>query len=140
MVIYETYHAKLPGLKRTARQAEELCRQRGYVKNIHGRRRHLPNDWAHKAFNTVNQSSAADIMKERLVALHRADLLDLIGVVHDEIIGVIHKDAYDELLKVKVATILESPSASLRVPLRIGFGLSSDNWLAASDNSAPVKL
>jgi DNA polymerase-1 len=135
--IYNTYHAKLPGLKRTSRQAEQLCRQRGYVRNLYGRRRHLPSDHARKAFNTANQSSAADLMKERLVALMAAGY-EVIGSVHDELIITMPKEQYTEQVRVDIARILESPSISLRVPIRVGIGCSEKSWLDASSDSKPV--
>jgi len=134
--IYNTYHAKMPGLKHTSREAEVLCRQRGYVKNLYGRRRHLPADHARKAFNTVNQSSAADLMKERMLELMKR--YEVIGSVHDEIIITMPADAYDEETRKDIACILETPSVSLRVPIRTGVGSSSTNWKNASENSSPV--
>ncbi len=135
--IYNTYHAKLPGLKRTSREAESLCRQRGYVRNLYGRRRHLPADHARKAFNTANQSSAADLMKERLVALMLAGY-EVIGSVHDEIIITMPKEQYTEEARKDIARILERPSINLRVPIRVGVGYSEKSWLDASSNSEPV--
>lgn len=135
--IYNTYHARLPGLKLTSRQAEQLCRQRGYVRNLYGRRRHLPADHARKAFNTANQSSAADLMKERLVAVMKAGY-EVIGAVHDELIITMPKEQYTEDTRIDIARILESPSIDLRVPVRVGIGASSTSWLEASGNSEPV--
>jgi DNA polymerase-1 len=135
--IYNTYHAKLPGLKRTSREAEMLCRQRGYVRNLYGRRRHLPADHARKAFNTANQSSAADLMKERMVALMEAGY-EVIGSVHDELIITMPKEQYTEDTQKDIARILEKPSINLRIPIRVGIGASTKSWLDASSNSKPV--
>jgi DNA polymerase-1 len=135
--IYNTYHAKLPGLKITTRQAEILCRQRGYVRNLFGRRRHLPPEHARKAFNTANQSSAADIMKDRLLAVMAAGY-EVIGSVHDELIITMPKEQYTEATRIDIARILENPSIQLRVPIRVGIGASENSWLEASSNSKPV--
>lgn len=135
--IYNTYHAKLPNLRVTSREAEMLCRQRGYVRNLYGRRRHLPSDHARKAFNSANQSSAADLMKDRLIALMEAGY-EVIGSVHDELIITMPKEEYNEEVRKDIARILESPSIDLRVPIRVGVGYSEKSWLDASSNSKPV--
>ena len=135
--VFTTYHRRLPNLKRTSKEAENICRQRGYVKNLYGRRRYLPSEYARKAFNTVNQSSAADLMKERLVALWLAGY-EVIGVVHDEIIITMPIDQYTDEVRCHIASILESPSISLRIPIRVSVGSSINNWLEASKSAEPV--
>lgn len=135
--VYVDYHFKLPSLKVTTRQAESLCRQRGYVRNLYGRRRHLPADVARKAFNTVNQSSAADLMKERMLALMDAGY-EVIGTVHDELVMTMPKEQYTDETRKDIARILESPQVPLRVPIRCGIGASEQNWLEASKSSSPV--
>ena len=135
--IYNTYHAKLPSLRIVTRQAEILCRDRGYVRNLYGRHRRLPADHARKAFNTINQSSAADLMKERLVALMKAGF-EVIGVVHDEIIITMPIAAYTEKVRQDIARILEAPSIPIRVPIRVQIGASAENWLKASKSASSV--
>lgn len=134
---YDTYHARLPSLKRTTYEAERLCRQRGWVKNIYGRHRHLPVTHARKAFNSVCQSSAADLMKERLVALWRAGY-ELVGSVHDEIIITMPVERYTDEVRQNIVQILEAPEAALRVPIRASIGSSLESWKDASDNSCTI--
>jgi DNA polymerase-1 len=135
--VYHTYHSKLPNLRKVSKEAEMLCRSRGYVRNLYGRRRRLPSDYARKAFNTVNQSSAADMMKERLVALMKCGY-EVIGAVHDEIIMTMPIEAYTDEVKMHIAEVLESPSVFVRVPIRVSVGSSTENWLEASESSLPV--
>ena len=135
--IYNTYHAKLPALRIRTREAETICRTRGYVKNLYGRHRHLPVTHARKAFNSLNQSSAADLMKERWVAIAEAGY-EVIGSVHDELVLTMPQEQYCEAERCKIAAILESPIADIRVPIRVGVGASADNWLEASKDSKPV--
>lgn len=137
MEVYNEYHNKLPGLRLTSRHAETLCRQRGYIRNLYGRRRHLPSQVARKAFNTVNQSSAADLMKEAMVKVIKAGYR-VIGLVHDEIVMTMPKEQYNEEERVKLAQILEHPSVSIRVPIRCSIGVSENNWLEASESSTAV--
>jgi DNA polymerase I-like protein with 3'-5' exonuclease and polymerase domains len=67
--MYATYHSTLPGIRITARAAEETAQKRGYVFNAYGRRRKLPSNSCHKAFNSLVQGCAMDFIKDRMVAL-----------------------------------------------------------------------
>jgi len=137
--LYDGYHRNLPELKPTSRRAAAVCAERGYVRNWHGRHRHLPKDHAHKAFNSLCQGEAADIQKERTVALARAiegTELMLVGNVHDEIVveGPAELLA-DERTQRAIAWILETPDKPLRVPLRTGVGVSTQHWKEASTDA-----
>ena len=137
--VYTDYHANLPSLRTTSRQAEQTCRSRGFVRNLYGRRRKLPADHARKAFNSLNQSSAADMMKERIVAL-RALGIELIGVVHDEVVITMPIEQYTDEMKRAIAGVLEKPSVFVRVPIRVSIGQSTKSWFEASKSSKPLPL
>lgn len=133
--VYNDYHENLPGLKRTARAVEQACRLRGYVFDLRGRRRHLPQDKAHIAFNSINQASAADIMKERTVALWKAlrnTHIRMVANVHDESLkeGPIEV-IEDPRTQHAVASIMEHPDVELRVPIRVSMGTSQKHWKEA---------
>jgi len=134
--VYSTYHNLLPGIKQTSYRAADSCKAKGYVFNIAGRRRHIPADKAHIAFNTVNQSSAADIMKERTVALHKAlkgTGLQIVASVHDETLVQGPTEAMrDERTVNDIAAILETNTFGLRVPIKIGYGVSDKSWFHAA--------
>lgn len=136
--VYTTYHDTMPGLRRTARAACQAVMDRGYIRNLYGRHRTLPRDFAHRAFNTLCQGTAADLMKAQLVRLH--DYLQptpfcLIGVVHDEvIIRGPSSEITDDLLD-DICFILEDVDVDLRVPIRTSCGVSTLNWFEASNSS-----
>ena len=140
--VYNLYHNTLPNLKPTSKQAEMRVYERGYCVNKYGRRRTLSQRAAWRAFNTVCQGTAADLMKERLVALEdylaivAPDLL-LIGVVHDEVVlcGPAHYAENHHLLD-SISYILETISVDLRVPIRTSVGVSTKNWYEASEASS----
>lgn len=121
---YSKYHKALPTLTRTKNHAASVMRQRGYVKTILNRRRYLPYKYNYKAFNTVCQGSAADLMKERTVALHKET---------DSIVAIVH-DSW--LLEVNIgedtneyARLLESPEdIAFSVPLICKTATSTTNW------------
>lgn len=143
--VYDSYHRTLPELKPTSRRAAAVCADRGYVRNLHGRHRHLPREAAHKAFNSLCQGEAADVQKETTAELHRRLLgtpLEMCGNVHDA--TVIHgptEALRDPRTVAAVAYVLENPpsvAGKLRVPLRCSVGVSERDWCEADKTSAPV--
>lgn len=142
--VYNRYHDTLPGLKPTARMAQRVLEQRGYVRNIYRRHRNLPREAAHKAFNALCQSSAADLMKERTVAVGKAIAgtpIKIIASVHDEtLFEMPHEIAQDTQVIRDLVHIMEHPSAELRIPIRCAVGLSKDTWVAAAKSAAPIAV
>lgn len=91
---------------------------RGYVRTILGRRTRFPDHRRiHKAFNGVDQGSGADIMKRKLVELHRERKhtgFVMRWTAHDEVDG----DIPDVECAAKVAEILNVQSfPELKVPI-----------------------
>lgn len=131
--IYDTYHATLPELKPTSRAAEKRARSRGYVFNHFGRRRYLGSDRCHIAFNALNQSTAADLLKTRLGALESLAHslgLNIAAIVHDEVL--FHGPT--ELIEPAIEPIIEfmeSPEPGLMIPLRCTYGFSDKSWYHA---------
>lgn len=139
--IYNKYHATLPGIRRTSQQAAATAYRKGYVYDVYGRHRHLPPTKCHIAFNTVNQASAADLMKERMVAVHemiQGTPIKICASVHDEILFEAPIEiAEDPRTQRDLVACLENPSVELRVPIRCSIGVSSKNWReAGSDENA----
>lgn len=147
--VYDAYHRALPTLKPTSRRAAAVCADRGYVFNLHGRRRHLPADHAHNAFNSLCQGEAADIQKERTVAVARAirgTPIKMVANVHDETLLEGPEEVMaDPRTQAAIAWMLETPDVKLRVPLRVSVGLSRKHWREACTDvkdggaSAPLK-
>ena len=91
--IFTKYHTVLHKLKPLTYMASNRLKARGYVKNAYGRHRHLPMKACYRALNTVIQSTAADCMKEAVVATSPifnpvlADYgVEQVAYVHDEIL------------------------------------------------------
>ncbi|MEK0337832.1 MAG: DNA polymerase, partial [Nitrosopumilus sp.] len=136
---FETYHEKIPSLKGTSDRAANACKMRGYIFNAYGRRRHLPNRASYKAFNSLIQSCAMDLMKERMVALSprfNKKMKDwdirLAANVHDELLFecplvLIH----NKEVKDYIVSMLESPSIEFRVPIITGYSVSEKDWAEA---------
>lgn len=101
---------------------------RGYVKTILGRRSRFPDGQRlHKGFNSVDQGSGADILKQKAVELHRERKytgLTLRYTVHDEFDG----DAPDEECGRRVHEVLNTQSfPQLKVPIMWEVAMG-DNW------------
>lgn len=165
---YDAFHKLLPSLKSTSKSAEKTCKlperrlgtaqdadhYYGYITNLYGRDRHLPYygryrtdyttpdlyDKAWLAFSTLNQSTAADLMKERLCTLIEA-IGELpiypIAIVHDEIVLIAPTEIAEDFRTHRdIVGILEAPAVPISVPIRWSLGTSRETWLAAK---TPVK-
>lgn len=138
--IYETYHERMPGIKRVSNKAASVCKSRGYVFNAYKRRRHLPKKFCHKAFNAIVQGGAMDIIKERFVELDSDPVLlaadcRIVANVHDEFLFEIPlARLYDTTIHERIISIAESPRVKFSVPITVGLGVSPTNWYEASSD------
>lgn len=133
----ERYHETFPGIQEAARSAQRQCKVRGYVRNWYGRRRHLGDTFAHKAFNAAVQGSASDIAKRLLIKTHKLARLHDCRValtVHDEILyegpGVACPNTHRAL-----QTALQAPIPGMPVPITWSMGFShgpGSTWAIAS--------
>lgn len=80
--LYEEYHGTWPGFRRMAEKATQLAKNDGYIEYWTGRRRHLTKSEAHKAWNSVLQGGAFEIVKRRMLALREEPI---VLQVHDSI-------------------------------------------------------
>lgn len=136
---FDTYHEKIPGLRETSRRAMNACKMRGYIFNAYGRRRHLPSKLCYKAFNSLIQSCAMDLMKERMVALaprYNKKIRDwgirLVANVHDEVLLECPIDLLeDKEVNAYIKKLMESPSLEFRIPIYIDIGISTESWADA---------
>lgn len=140
--IIRRYHNRLPTLKPTMRAVESALKAKGYVFNMYGRHRHLPFDKAYRGFNTLNQGSAADMMKERFCTL--CDMLDGTGIltlanVHDEAViqGPSHLIEDPRTIR-DIINLMEHPEKAISVPIRVAYGVSRLNWKDACKQHKPL--
>lgn len=145
---YEAYHIQMPGIKRTAKKAVEVASMRGFVFNGYGRRRYLPGRASYKAFNTIIQGGAADIMKERTVAIsprYNSDSrnwgIELAANVHDELLDETPLDVMlDPQLHKYSTELMEETTVKFRVPIKIGLGVSKNNWSEAAGDNTTMEI
>ncbi len=146
--VYNEYHASMPSLKSTVYRAGQALKLRGYVFNPYGRERRLPEFAAFRAFNSIIQSCAADIMKERTVAIaprYNKTIRDL-GIsisasVHDETLFNVPKEVSTDMTVLRnIRDSLEDTTIKFDVPIRTSCGRSDKNWQIASGDDGVVCL
>ncbi len=127
---YDAYDRAFPEAKKLLKTAADIAARRGYVKTYLGRRARFPDrKWTHKALNRVIQGTAADIMKQKIVELHRDRKLTgltLRFTVHDEVDG----DCPDMDSVACVEEVLNRQSFPLKVPILWEMG-HGPNWAQA---------
>lgn len=106
--IRQNYRDTYPGFVQVSNRASRLCKATGKVQLWSGRYRHFWSkyDDAHKAFNSVCQGGAADIVESVMVRLHKklgqTEECRILLTVHDSIVFEIRKEVvaeYTELIK-----------------------------------------
>jgi DNA polymerase-1 len=145
---YETYHERMPGIKRTSKKAIEVAAVRGFVFNAYGYRRYLPGNAAYKAFNSIIQSCAAYVMKDRMIAISprynsesRKWGIRLSANVHDELLKQVSLDCMsDPALHKYICNVLEDPQIKFRVPIITGLGISKDTWAEAAGDDTTISV
>ncbi len=117
------YFTAYPGFKRLPQQAASKAKSRGYVKMWTGRRRHFenPQEEAHKAFNSIIQGGAAEIVKRTMLRL--SDTVDgdecrMLLQVHDSVVFEIRKDKVDHY-KEKIKEVMEAVEPDFSVKFAV---------------------
>ena len=148
--VYDSYHRTLKELKPNANRAAAVMRDRGYVQTLLGRRRYLPFMFAHKAFNSVCQGSAADIQKMITLRLKKFIGVDCLlhCLVHDSWLFSIKKDKAAEYIS-EIKHEIEQPlhfydsrnnkiEVPFSVPIVCDFGTSTKNWKDCDNNKGRI--
>ncbi len=140
----KAYFARFPGIRAYMERCKALCRDKGYVETLFGRRCHLPGirdtnparrGYAEReAINAPLQGTAADIIKRAMArippALEGAGLgARMLLQVHDELVFEAPEgeaQATAALVK-KVMEHACAPALELSVPLTVETGMAA-NW------------
>ena len=135
-VVFDRYHATIPGVKQLQHTAESVAKKRGYILTPLGRRLHFPDpNKAYKAAGLLFQGAAADALKIKMVEMGKMTAgtgSRLMLTVHDEFNlsmgGDVTADAVVELLQRFDG--VKTPM-SFRVPV-VSMGGIAGNWWDAS--------
>jgi DNA polymerase-1 len=137
----KTYFERYPGVKRYIEATETMAAQQGYVETLLGRRR----DFSHlaalagaqraraerEAINMPIQGTAADIMKQAMIDLHRAlkqraMKTQMLLQVHDELVLEAPESELGQAIKLTREVM--SSAFKLRIPLKVDVEVGQ-NWL-----------
>lgn len=125
----QSYFDAYPGFGLIARQASYVCLTKGKVKLWSDRYRHFKNrrDEAHKAFNSVIQGGAADIVEHVMVRLYKEVFNDdecrMLLQVHDSVVFEIRKNKVD-YYKQKIVEIMED----IKPDFGVRFAVDAHRW------------
>lgn len=93
--LYENYKASIPSITALSESVNKLAATRKFIKYWDGRRRHFPfRDEAHKAWNSLLQGGAAQLMKATMLELmqYEDENFFMVLTVHDEITFAVRED------------------------------------------------
>lgn len=121
--IKDRYFSDYSGFQNVIQLAEQTCKGQGFIRTWTTRRRHFDNPLtqAHKAFNSVIQMGAADIVKR--VMVNTRENLDpevrMILQVHDSVWYEIPKGPKLEFYKSEIVRLMEIMPTDFGVPFKI---------------------
>ncbi|MCB9685095.1 MAG: DNA polymerase I [Alphaproteobacteria bacterium] len=136
----DDYFGRIPQVSEWIAATKQLCRERGYVETLFGRRRLIPEIYSkdyqermaaeREAVNSVVQGTAADLIKIAMIRVHGAlkeggYAARLLLQVHDELLLEAPEDEVDAI-KTLVREQMMS-AAELLVPLDVDVG-AGHNW------------
>lgn len=112
--IRENFFDTHPGFRRVSEKAKNACLVEGKVKIWSGRYRHFRYraDEAHKAFNSIMQGGAADIVENAIVALQE-NVMDedcrMLLTVHDSVVFEVREGMEDHYFPLIQKTMVDMP-------------------------------
>lgn len=118
------YYKLHPSIRKVSKIAEANATNHGYVRLWTGRRRHFYSwePWTHrKAFNSVLQGGAAEIMKDTMLRFHnggRQHEYRMLIQVHDSLWFQVREDLLDECAA-EIVDIMEWPGQMFPIPFPV---------------------
>ena len=128
----------LPGSKKFIKSVMSKIVKTGTVQNRYGRKYWIPEDFAYAGINYLVQGTSADIMSERMIAVH--DYLKdkksaLIMQVHDELLVEVAKG--EEEVVERVRTLMEENS--IGIPLLVDVEIHDPSWAHVVDADKAIQ-
>lgn len=123
------YYNAYPGFVAVSQRASKLCKYSGKLQLWSGRYRHFfdRREDAHKAFNSVIQGGAADIVESVMVRLFEEiddeDACRMLLQVHDSVVFEIRSDSVDAYVP-KIQALMED----VKPDFGVKFAVESKKW------------
>jgi DNA polymerase-1 len=124
--LIESYYRAYPNFRKLSYMAASQVKAKGKIRLWSGRYRHFqwPKDEAHKAFNSVIQGGAADIVEGTMDRLFREvdeeDKCMMLLQVHDSVVFEIRDDLVD-LYRPKIVEVMENVEPDFGVKFSVDF-------------------
>jgi DNA polymerase-1 len=123
----DEYYGNYPGIKQATNLATRVAKGQGFVRGWNLRKRHFynPQEEAHKAFNSVIQMGASDIVKLQMIKIDEEIGIDnpecrTILQVHDALVFEIEKGKVPYYSKI-IPKIMEDVDTDFGVPFKVDF-------------------
>lgn len=98
-IIHDKFVESIPGIRQASKRATELAKERRFVRYWTARRRHFPyGEGSHKAFNSILQGGASELVKHAMLKMRdlESENLQVVLQVHDEIVFKVRKSMLAE--------------------------------------------
>lgn len=119
-LLLKEYWTSYPKLAEIKYRTTILASQRGYIKLWTGRRRHVDSDDAHKAFNSLLQGGAGEIIKSAMILLDKENYR-MVNQVHDELWFEIPVGEVDKQMP-NICNIMLEPTKNFGLPFSVDWG------------------
>lgn len=116
--ILKRFHSELPEFKRCGYKCESVAKANKYVKLWTGRKRHFDVPWeCYKAFNSICQGGAAEIIYESMIMLDEMEI-EMVSQVHDSLWVEIPTDVVEQQ-KEKIIETMSWPGGKFGIPFPV---------------------
>lgn len=115
----DRYKAAYPEVVRLQNNIQYKLMQDGYVTTQWGRQQRVERDARQESYKFTNyivQGTAADLLKESIVRIHKQGI-PMIAVVHDEVLAHVPKEDADEAAHLIREALIDHPRLTQHVPL-----------------------
>ena len=129
-----TFHDGWPAVRELSDRTQRAAARRGYIIGLDGRHLHAEEYGEHKLANKLIQGSAAGLMKQALLAVHRELRADpdlntrMVSVIHDEIIFDGPEHELEELHELVPPLMVVREDVNEIVPILVDHEVSTTTW------------
>jgi DNA polymerase I len=129
-----TFHRNWPAVRELQNRVQRAHAKRGYIVGLDGRHLHMEEFGEHKLLNKLIQGSAAGLMKQALLNVHRDLRGDpdmqtrMVSVIHDEIIFDGPESELEELNEIVPPLMIVREDVNEIVPILVDHEVSTTTW------------
>jgi DNA polymerase I len=115
----KAFHETYPGFKKIMWKTAKISETRGYIQYWTGRKRRMLEYEHHKAFNSLIQGGAAEIMKDTMLMFYESCMpeIEIVATVHDALWIEVPKNRPDLLDKIQAT--MEWPEQDFGIPFPV---------------------